>query len=863
MAIFQSHFSVMSIKINAITLLGSKEAIRRITENLKSRPMELDLSNLGLRKVPDELKRLSSLRSLDISGNPLTQIPAWFSEMTSLQRLTLGGGRLGKLPEQIKSLLKLRHLSCVNSRLTSIPSWIRELKELETLCFAQNLITSIPIEISYLRKLTGFDLQQCRVERLNSELASLGSLRTLKLKGNPIAELPEEIIDSCDARSIFKYFRRITSNNKARKAKIKSTPLNEFKLVLVGRGGVGKTTLAHKLITGKFDRFERTDGIVIRDWEISCNGDKITAHLWDFGGQEIMHGTHRFFITSRSLYLVLVSARENAEDSDAEYWLSIVRSLAGGVPVIVVLNRFSELPFELNRQLLRAKFGESIQFVECDAMTDTGVDGLRNAISQATGAMPELRKRFPSEWVRIKNELPKQKCDWMSFAEFLKFCSTHGERNEQACEELAEFLHDLGIMLSYRNDDSLRRLGVLNPHWVTQAIYRIITAQELKQRGARVEENDLSKILDLGKYPKELHNYLLALMRKFELCFPLDDSGKRFLVPELLTKEEPQLGEAFRPSECLGWIYRYKTALPYGLIPRFIVQAYVHRQPDSIWRSGVILEWGEARALVRGDVPGRIVYVWVTGPRMHSRTLLRIIRTYFERIHESYQEMPVSEHVPVTGFPEAEIEYTKLLKYHRYGEELMVVEMGQQLGRINVNEILEDVGFPANFARRGLYDRSEWGTSGPASPVSLFISYSHKDETYRDELRGALTIYERGGELEVWDDTRIVPGQQWDREILKKLTDAKIIILLLSNDFIQSDYCTRVEMKKAIARDQKGACAVVPIVIRECRYDKLETGRIQAILPGGKPIKNHRDRDKAWKEVTQSLDSVIQRLRTD
>jgi hypothetical protein len=78
---------------------------------------------------------------------------------------------------------------------------------------------------------------------------------------------------------------------------------------------------------------------------------------------------------------------------------------------------------------------------------------------------------------------------------------------------------------------------------------------------------------------------------------------------------------------------------------------------------------------------------------------------------------------------------------------------------------------------------------GNDESLSLFISYSHKDEMFRDELRGALAAYERIGEIKSWDDTCIVSGQRWEDRILQKLEEADIIVFLLSNDFIRSDYC--------------------------------------------------------------------------
>ena len=80
---------------------------------------------------------------------------------------------------------------------------------------------------------------------------------------------------------------------------------------------------------------------------------------------------------------------------------------------------------------------------------------------------------------------------------------------------------------------------------------------------------------------------------------------------------------------------------------------------------------------------------------------------------------------------------------------------------------------------------------GSDGSLSLFISYSHKDEVFRDELRGALVAYERIGEVKSWSDTCIIPGQRWEDRILRKLESAHSIVFLLSNDFIRSDYCVQ------------------------------------------------------------------------
>lgn len=307
--------------------------------------------------------------------------------------------------------------------------------------------------------------------------------------------------------------------------------------------------------------------------------------------------------------------------------------------------------------------------------------------------------------------------------------------------------------------------------------------------------------------------------------------------------------------------------LPEGLLPRFIVETYVHREPKHAWRTGVVLERANCRALVRGDVLGRTVTIRVTGTGNGQRGLLGIIREHFERIHRSFEKLPVTELVPVPGHSDVVVPYAELLAYEAVDDDeyKVVINVSKTLFpnkqpiKFSVKTLLDGVDVPGGLRGEDTeIPRGRWRKYGA---LTLFVSYSHKDELFRDGLRGALTAYEHKREIVAWDDTRIEPGQKWEPEILGNLESADLIVLLLSNDFIRSDYCMQKEWEIAKKRDEAGECAIVPIVVRGCRFDKLEVGQVRAIQPGGKPIKQHRDRDAAWLEVTKQLDRVIARLK--
>lgn len=864
----------------------------KIEECRRSGSKRLDLSRMGLSKIPDRVRQLTQLRDLQLELNTIRVIPAWIGELTALEHLYLHGNPLQALPSSIARLKKLqtlilagsspevaipvigelsdlRYLALAGLRLRSVPPWLRKLRKLKWLWLQHNPIRKIPEWIGELTDLVEVLLKDARLRALPGTLCNLRKLKRLDLNGNPQLRVPPEILEGTPTHILNYYFR--TNDPAARQ------PLNEFKLILVGRGAVGKTTLVHRLVKDEFKTFRRTPGVQITKWPMTIAGKEARAHIWDFGGQEIMHETHRFFMTERALYLVLLSGREGSEDHDADYWLSLVRSFAGDVPVIVLLHKWDDYPFELNRALLLQKYGR-ISFLTTDSQTNHGIAELRNKIAELAGVLPGLKAAWPVAWQRIKDDLPRNKKSWLTFEDFCAFCRRHGVDSSSDQEALAGSLHDLGSMLSYRRDETLRRFGVLNPQWATKGIYQMLNSRAIREAGGTLTLRSFSDELPAKAYPDTLHPLLLALMLRFELCHPLDTNGNKYLIPELLGKEEPPLDSQFPPDECLHFAYHYTSVLPEGLLPRFIVDSYVHCERGLTWRSGAILERANCRAMVRGDLQARTVTIRVNGVGNGRRELLGIIRQHFERIHRSYGRLSVSAKVPIPGHPDVQVDYDVLLTYEKEGERMIPVPIGGHIKRFVVTKLLDGVDLPG-VSRPSVVEHA--GPGFPRIPVEnalgaaisglladrqvntlrTFVAYSRKDTAFRDQLHAALALHEHIGELSLWFDALVEAGQTWEEEILGRLERAHIVILLLSNDFWQSSYCMDQELPRALERRARGECEIIPIVVRACRYDKHEIGKIQAICPNGKSIDEHDKPDPAWKIVTQEIDRVIERIK--
>ncbi len=843
------------LDLNGLGLLNLPEAVRTATWLRK-----LKLGNNRLRTLPGWIDSLSDLRELDLRGTPIEAFPQSFRRLTRLQFLLVTGNSSSSSPRVARNLGEvIQHINSLSALgltyfgLSEMPEWIRQLRNLERLWLFSNSFASIPDWSSELSRLRLLSVRNNRLEALPESLRTLKFLTELHIEGNPELRIPQEIAESRNASKILSYYYRTAAPGAGR-------PLNEFKLIIVGRGAAGKTTLVERLVTDRFKpNVERTPGINITKWAIKIGDTDVRAHVWDFGGQEIMHGTHRFFMTERALYLVLITGRENTEDRDAEHWLSLVRSFAGDAPIIVVLHKWSDYGFTLNRGLLREKYGRNLVFTEVDSKTEHGVPELHERIRELAHGLPGLGAAWPAEWWRIKEQLPALKQSWLSYHDFCSFARDCGVTDPEGQESLAESLNDLGLMLYYSKDEALRNFGVLNPQWVTRGIYGMLTSQAMRQALGVFTVKSFGEVLDRHAYPERLHRYLVALMRKFLLCFPLDDRGERYLMPELLTKEEPDLEADFPANQCLWFIYRYDSVLPEGVLQHFIVRAYVHLETKHMWRTGVVLERARSRALVRGDVQSRQITIRVVGGDTPGRReLLAIIRSYFEDLHHTYQKLPVTELVPVQGYPHVQLEYGKLRAYELNRREMITEVIDGNVVDLPVKELLDGVDLPG--VRSGAQRGAMWDQD--SEPLSLVISYAQADEVFADQLNGVLVPYQRAGKVKVWSTQLITAGQQWESEIFANLDRAHIVVLLLSFDFLSSCHCMDRELARAAERHAKRECEIVPVIVRACVYKMMPyLERIQAIEPDGKPINSHTDKDQAWVEVTKQIDRVIERLK--
>jgi len=147
-------------------------------------------------------------------------------------------------------------------------------------------------------------------------------------------------------------------------------------------------------------------------------------------------------------------------------------------------------------------------------------------------------------------------------------------------------------------------------------------------------------------------------------------------------------------------------------------------------------------------------------------------------------------------------------------------------------------------------------------PIGIFVSYSRRDTPFREQLESHLKLLQRQGIVDVWHDGRIAAGEAWEDVLRRELESAEIILFLVSSDFLASDFCWGVELKRAIERADSGEARVIPVLVRACQWSRSPLPRFQILPRDAKPIGRADDTDEAWLEVANAIADAATRTRT-
>jgi len=664
----------------------------------------LDLTDHGRSILPKEIASLKNLVSLKLHSNNLKILPSEITELPKLKFLDISNNGIAELsPEIMGSLTNLSELNLAGNKIKNLPSVIENLVNLTVFDLSDNELDNLPAEIGSLKNLRRLNLgnkqygtsmaerftqefsSKNNITTLPPEIRNLEKLEELNLIGNPLPIPPEILAMVEEPQAILNYY-----------FSKKTKQLNEIKLIIVGQGSVGKTSLVQQILHSTFNHNQsKTEGISISNWQVGDNLQienlqaKIKLNIWDFGGQEIMHATHQFFLTKRSLYLLVLDSRLTQEENRVEYWLKIIQSFGGESPVLIVGNKIDQHPLDIDRTGLQKKYPNIVGILETSAATGAGIEELKAAITEQVNNLPHVRDLLPETWFTVKTKLEVlgRESNFITHDKYLELCAENEVNDETSQRTLIGFLHDLGVVLYFQDERRLAELGILNPQWVTNGVYKILNDKVLFAKKGVLTLQLLDEILNAQEYPQNKRLFIVDMMKKFELCYDIEPD-KSFLIPDLLPKDEPA---ELKFNGIPAFEYAYPV-LPSSVITRFIVRMNQKIENGLVWRTGVVLKIGENKALVKADIEDRKITIAIDGIEHTRRDALSAIRTHLDDIHNSIKGLNPEKFVPVPGAEKAKpLPYSYLLMLEAKGIEILPVQDGDRLVEVNIRQVLSGV----------------------------------------------------------------------------------------------------------------------------------------------------------------------------
>ncbi|MGB0385856.1 MAG: COR domain-containing protein [Ardenticatenaceae bacterium] len=665
-----SNLEVLNLADNQLTVLppeiggSTKLEVLDLADNrLTELPSEiggltklevLNLANNQLTLLPPEIGDLTELRHLYLGRNQLTKVPSQVSQL-SLRSLVLSGNKLTTFPVEILTLTRLTSLSLADNQLEELPREIRQLTNLRFLSLAGNQLKEVPPEIGDLTNLASLDLFNNQLTTLPAKIGDLEHLRTLELFNNQLTTLPPELgklNEVAVSVSGNLHFDIPTDDSRIHdRPETPSKRLNEAKMILVGPANVGKTSLVKRLIEDAYNpprEAKPTEGISIREWSMRINEEKCSLNVWDFGGQDIMYATHEFFLSKRSLYLLVLAPNLAEPEKSLKNWLNMIRNCDDKAPVIVVANKIDQAS-RLDSAAYQEKYPNVKAFVNTSCKSGEGIGYLKACIQSEIFQLDHMGKLSPESWFAIKSEL-EQITHHLFYNQYEERCHKQGIKSPQEQQNLLHFLRDLGIV-TLKLDPNFEQPLIFNSKWLINGVYKILNHRITKESNGKLQRAELQTILNQPDYLGNMWVHITDMMNSFELCFERKEEGY-FLIPDLLSKDKPPF--PWETANCLGFVFHYEDLLPKSIISRFIVRMQDHIQSNLVWRGGVILSNHEISDKAWVEANDKNIRVWMKGSEENKaarETFLSTILSHVDHINSTIPGIKVQQLVVWPGWP--------------------------------------------------------------------------------------------------------------------------------------------------------------------------------------------------------------------
>jgi internalin A len=769
-----------------------------------------------------------------------SQLDEFLEAHPQLRRLVLHGIDIGRIPEPIRRMLALIEISLTGVSPAAIPDWLFKAPALTLMDLGFNNLSVLPDTIGEARCLKHLDLQFNKFRRIPSGVWELAALESLDLDGCPIEEIPAEILRlkrlssltivgiwGVSKELVVPPFEIAAQGLEAikrywlqeRDAGVDY--LAEAKLLIVGESGAGKTSLAKKILDPGYQldsAEDSTEGIDVLAWQFPAGirvrdgvGEQLLqrdfrVNIWDFGGQEIYHSTHQFFLTKRSVYVLVTDERK--EDTDFEYWLEIVNLLSDGSPLLIVQNRKQGRQHGVDFGAMRQRYPNLRGTLVLDLADNSGLGAAVDKIRRELEQLPHIGTALPKTWRAVRLALEADSRDYISAADFFGICQANGFTDRDDMRQLGGYLHDLGICLFFQDDALLSKTVILRPEWGTAAVYRVLDDAEIARALGVFTPADLRRIWSDASY-EPMRDELLQLMVKFQLCFQVPGSGT-YIAPQLLTPSQP----AYHWDESDNLVLRYEyDVMPKGIVRRLIVALHYQIAPgDLLWRSGAVFDYEGSKAEVIEVYRRRLLTVRIRGG--DPRVLLGLIDHELGIIHRSYpgirfkRVMPCDCEICSVSNEPTIFDVDDLKDFAQEGHQIQCRRSHQLRDPV---ELLRMLSADALGRRPGVLAVATPGAAPRSEPVQpeIFVSYrwGGDSEALVDEIQRWMT--ERG--VLITRDKSEIGYRDSIQQFMQRIGTGKYVIVILGKAYLESRNCM-YELTQIAGRPEF-ARRVYPIVM--------------------------------------------------
>ncbi|MEH2290202.1 COR domain-containing protein, partial [Nostoc sp.] len=806
--------------------------------------------NNQLSSLPAEFGQLTNLQSLHLSSNQLSSLPAEFGQLTNLQSLDLNNNQLSSLPAEFGQLTNLQSLDLNNNQLSSLPAEFGQLTNLQSLHLSSNQLSSLPPEFGQLTNLQTLNLYNNQLSSLPPEIRQLSNLKKLDLRRNPVP-IPPEILGPRelyqypgDVNEILDFYFRVQDPTE-------TEPFYEAKLLIVGEGGAGKTSLAKKIADETYELQtdeESTQGIDVIQWHFTQpNGKEFRVNIWDFGGQEIYHQTHQFFLSKRSLYALVADTRK--ENTDFYWWLKVVELLSDKSSVFIIKNEKQDRDCQVNERQMRGEFTNLEKILATNLDTNRGLTEIKDAIQLYISNLDHVGTPLPKLWVRVRAALENDSRNYISFEEYRTLCRLNKLTDRKDMLRLSNYLHDLGVCLHFQDNSALKHYVILKPEWGTTAVYNVLDNDNVKKKLGCFTKDDLEDIWKSGEYA-DMRDELLQLMMQFKLCYEIPGNRDTYVAPQLLSIEKAD----YTWDDCNNLILRYTyTFMPKGIFTRFIVETHPWiEQQKLVWKSGIVLNKDQTRAEIIENYNQREIKIRVAGNR--KKELMAVITHELEKIHNSYERLQYQTLVPCnceicknlsTPHSYSLDSLKKRLDTNRYQ-----IECENSYEMVDVRRLIDDVMLqPAKvdgeinpqvtpLQRELEQERNE---SLTINSQEIFISYAWGGESEQFVNQLDETLQAKG--IKIIRDKRDLGYKGLIKAFMERIGRGKCAIAVISDKYLKSPNCM-FELVQ-IARNGEFYNRIFPIVLADAQIYK-PVARLKYIKHWEDEIK---ELDEAMREV--------------